>query len=97
MDFALIFKHIKRDFLCSQAGWNAATIIASFLNDVGRGYDVAPAPTTINPSELDLAPTSFPFPAVPSPANLSIRALVVNIDCPLPIDAFVSASVHVVQ
>ena len=92
-----MFKHIKRDFLCSQVGWDAATIIASFLNDVGRGYDVARTPATVNPSELDLAPTSFPFPAVPSPANLSVRAHVANIDCRLPINVFVNAFIHVVQ
>jgi hypothetical protein len=93
MDSALMYEQIKRDFLCSHAGWDEATIIAALPNDVGCCHDVAAAPATVNPSLPDLSPTSLLFPIIPISANMSIGAPAASIDCPLPTDAFVSASV----
>ena len=88
-----MYEQIKRDFLCSQARWDEATIIAALPNDVGRSHDVAPALATVNLSLPDLSPASLLFPAVSISANMSIGTPATGIDRPLPIDAFVSASV----
>ena len=88
-----MYEQIKRDFLYSQAGWNEATIIVALPDNVGRFHDIASTPATVNPSLPDLSPASLIFPTVPISANMSIGAPAARIDCLLPIDAFVSASV----